>query len=367
MDKKCQQLADMISQYRMGELEISINEEHVSRWINQFSENAREVILSETIFVFQKWFFKKACFINFIENVLKNLMGQEETIEQTIRNTVFVNEQSCGLSQRTIISWLSSFVKENYGLSIRTTVDSKCKNYVYLDDGLYTGSRLKKDLDSLVGRITEGSSIRVYFLVACSSTFEYVSKEILPSLKAKKDVNVALFRQHVIRNNRISDHGKEGMSASYETIDPGWDCLIPCRELRELTVVQEYEKDLIDKCRANNMGGQSYFYRKESEEKYEGVFSSAENRKIVEREFLLKGIEIVKSCTVNQCFFPLGRSKWPSFGLGTFTATEMNISNSCPLVLWWGNNKNQGNALDYWYPLLPRRTNEVDNIINDFE
>ena len=60
MDKKCQQLADMISQYRMGELEISINEEHVSRWINQFSENAREVILSETIFVFQKWFFKKA-------------------------------------------------------------------------------------------------------------------------------------------------------------------------------------------------------------------------------------------------------------------------------------------------------------------
>ncbi len=35
----------------------------------------------------------------------------------------------------------------------------------------------------------------------------------------------------------------------------------------------------------------------------------------------------------------------------------MNISNTCPLVLWWGNNKDKGNALDSWYPLLPRRVN----------
>ena len=41
-------------------------------------------------------------------------------------------------------------------------------------------------------------------------------------------------------------------------------------------------------------------------------------------------------------------------------ATEMNISNTCPLVLWWGIN---------WYPLLPRRTNDVtmDQVIIDFE
>ena len=46
-----------------------------------------------------------------------------------------------------------------------------------------------------------------------------------------------------------------------------------------------------------------------------------------------------------------------SFGFGSFCAFNMNISNSCPLVLWWGNIEKNGSVLDDWYPLLPRRTN----------
>lgn len=52
---------------------------------------------------------------------------------------------------------------------------------------------------------------------------------------------------------------------------------------------------------------------------------------------------------------------WPSFGLGTFCAFEMNISNTAPLALWWGHNKIEGDCLDDWYPLLPRRVKSTSD------
>lgn len=92
-----------------------------------------------------------------------------------------------------------------------------------------------------------------------------------------------------------------------------------------------------------------------------GIFSCVENRSIVEREFLLKGIEIASKthCDENG-LYPLGFNLWPSLGFGSFCATYLNISNTCPLVLWWGNVVERGDLLDCWYPLLPRRVNELD-------
>lgn len=61
----------------------------------------------------------------------------------------------------------------------------------------------------------------------------------------------------------------------------------------------------------------------------------------------------------------MGYNLIQSFGFGSFCATDFNISNTCPLVLWWGNVTKQGNELDCWYPLLPRRISDKD--INPFD
>lgn len=45
----------------------------------------------------------------------------------------------------------------------------------------------------------------------------------------------------------------------------------------------------------------------------------------------------------------------------------MNISNTCPLVLWWGNNTDKGDVLDAWYPLLPRRVNPREKAKNHWD
>ncbi len=99
-----------------------------------------------------------------------------------------------------------------------------------------------------------------------------------------------------------------------------------------------------------------------------GIFTSAKNREIVENEFLIRGIDILEKINDNNGLYPLGFNLWPSFGFGSFCAFNMNISNSCPLVLWWGNIEKNGSILDNWYPLLPRRTNaetaENANLLN---
>ena len=63
--------------------------------------------------------------------------------------------------------------------------------------------------------------------------------------------------------------------------------------------------------------------------------------------------------------YPLGYNLTPSLGFGSFCATDLNISNTCPIVLWWGNVIEKGNELDCWYPLLPRRISAKD--INPFD
>ena len=85
---------------------------------------------------------------------------------------------------------------------------------------------------------------------------------------------------------------------------------------------------------------------------------------IVEEEFLKKGIAITKNIQDHKGLYPLGYNLTPSFGFGSFCATDLNISNTCPIVLWWGNVIEKGNELDCWYPLLPRRISNAD--INPF-
>ena len=96
-----------------------------------------------------------------------------------------------------------------------------------------------------------------------------------------------------------------------------------------------------------------------------GIFSNLVNRDIVEEEFLKKGIAITQNIQEHKGLYPLGYNLTPSLGFGSFCATDLNISNTCPIVLWWGNVIEKGNELDCWYPLLPRRISAKD--INPFD
>lgn len=54
--------------------------------------------------------------------------------------------------------------------------------------------------------------------------------------------------------------------------------------------------------------------------------------------------------------YPLGYNLWPSFGFGVLFATEFNVSNNAPLVIWAETSN--------WYPLLPSRVNNKNDIVD---
>ncbi len=93
----------------------------------------------------------------------------------------------------------------------------------------------------------------------------------------------------------------------------------------------------------------------------ETLFSSPQARKVVERAFLKKGIQLATAGRQRaESIRPLGFEKISSLGFGTFFVTYRNIANNCPLVLWWGDpNLPATHPLGKWYPLFPRSTNSV--------
>jgi hypothetical protein len=80
-----------------------------------------------------------------------------------------------------------------------------------------------------------------------------------------------------------------------------------------------------------------------------GNFSSADNRDLLEQEFLVKGAYIRTVCPhLNQYQRPLGNSLLETLGFGTTVVTYRNCPNNAPLVFWAG---------DPWHPLFVRKIN----------
>lgn len=337
--KEMKELASIIKNFRKGELDVKLDEEHVERWLSQFSEESQDVILKETTHIFSELYFNKDDIKEgFLDKVITYLMQEYSTCE----NVVFVSMQESGHSQRILVDMLEKQVQKKYGFSIQREVTNTPQTIVYLDDGLYTGSTAKKELISLIERLPANCRIDVFFMIAHSSSLWYVKKVVLPEAK-KKNISVEIFPKICLETNKHSSNHQEHL----------W----PSSSLRSIPVFAQYGDCVEEALRSINSPAINYVYRKGIWNDDEGIFSSVKNRNIVEQEFFLKGLKIYQSMSDPKGKYPLGYNTYASFGFGSFCASDLNIPNTCPLVLWWGNVRTCGDALDNWYPLLPRRTN----------
>lgn len=364
MDKlKVKELVNVISNFRNGELNFGIDEAHILKWLAQFSDDNKNIIFEETLYVLKKWYFNREDFYNFLETIIKYLCKKNSVKEQELfRKVVFTSEQIDGLSQKRLLDMLYRMIEERYGISISRFITLECCSYVYIDDGLYTGKRARKDIIDLIYLLPKGSSLDVFYMIAGMQGLKYTEKQISTAAN-ECNIKVELFRMHPIENIKNVESWSESDGTYVECYSKEQTCLWPDSSLsliREIKEFEEYYKKLSPNFEKKPYRSGHWINNK-------GVFSSVKSRNIVEREFLLKGIEIIKSCDSTKGMYPLGYNLWPSFGFGSFTANDMNISNTCPLILWWGNNLKLGNALDAWYPLLPRRVNHQESFDCDEE
>lgn len=344
-------LANIIKDYRKDELKIKLGAEHIEKWLNQFTPENQDVILAETVHIFESWYFDYSKIDDMLDSMVDYLCKKYE-IKQTsqlFKIVSFINIQEDGASQSFLLSHLIDRIGEQYAVSVRTDITEEISHYVYLDDGLYTGKRARKDLADCLYSLHPNTDVDAFYIVAGTQGLQYV-KGLAYNLAKELNISLKIQAWKLIYNNKSIDrvfHYNQ-LEESYET---NQFCLWPLQSTNEkINAYYEHIKTLGDnyeKCA----------YRTSPWRNDKGIFTSAQNREIVETEFLIRGIEILGNINDNKGLYPLGFSLWPSFGFGSFCAFNMNISNSCPLVLWWGNLEKNGSVLDDWYPLLPRRTN----------
>ena len=340
------EIAEIIKGFRQDSIEIEMNQEHVHKWISQFSPDTQNIILEETLHILKEWYFPKDKINLFLDKMMDYLKSENENAidEEPMKDIYFWNIQESGKSQSQLVEMLNDRVNQKYGCGIRTGKLMSEKYYVYLDDGLYTGSRLRKDIKRCIEMIPEGSRIDVIYMIACQSGLDF-SKRILEELCKTKNIKINILRWREICNNKKIKRHDNGVS--YEPIQ---DCLWPSSKLSKLPEISAYVEKLEE-----IKGKKVYYCFRNAGYKYTaGIFSNLVNRDIVEEEFLKKGIAITQNIQEHKGLYPLGYNLIPSLGFGSFCATDLNISNTCPIVLWWGNVSWIVGILYYQEGLVPR-------------
>lgn len=346
-------LANTISDYRQRDIP-SITPIHVERWLKQFDFADQPIILAELDSIMKRFYFSrlrvKECVRTFLRDTI---IGAHDPIK-LLPHVSFLNIQAPGNSQGAMLDIVDEVLLQEYGFSLALTGTGEVQTYIYIDDGIYTGNTLRYDLTSGVGTTgwlsncpSSQCTLWVYTIAGHRTGISYARRYIQDTAE-EKQIKVKRETTLLINDVRSSNSDIEVLWPENSHGDSYIDAYI-----------SNLQVSLGKNDTTNNL------FRHTGIILQEKLFSSLEARRVVEKAFLKKGIQIIKvGKSSASSIRPLGFMKLVSLGFGTFFVTYRNIANNCPLVLWWGDPDFPAtHPLGIWYPLLPRRTNEQRSII----
>lgn len=328
-------VADTIKTYRAGEIELP-TPDHVDRWVSQFTPDAQLPFLREYAYVIDKSYVDHAAVLGFLTGLVTNvkLVGSDPAEYWSKVN--FLRVQQNGVSQREMLKLFSECLRQQLGLDM-----SKCGHpegdYIYLDDIMFTGTRVMTDLESWILNDAPGDAkLHVLLAVLHTSASDYLQRTRLPAIIAKsmKDVRVKFWRLLDVENQK-ANRNVSGVL---------WPVALP-----QGYGIQEYDAAQKFPFVPRTAGGKSQFFKTE------------DGRQVLERELLITGMKIRSHHPEPKPYLkPLGFGGF-GVGFGSTLATYRNCPNNAPLAIWWGEGASSG-ALQ-WYPLLPRKTySSLENV-----
>lgn len=317
-------IASTIGDYRKGEISAP-DADHVDTWIKQFDASVQEPILAELDHVLKKTYVTRANVEQFLGGVLraKNLAGDDPCDFWGKAN--FLNIQGGGNSQREMLAMFDALLQKACGVSL-DDCGSDDGPYIYLDDVIFTGNRIKNDfLGWIQTSAAPAAKVHVLVIGLHKGGRWYAKTKIDEAAKAAgKKIDISWWRCLEIEDRK-----------TYVTDS---DVLRPA-SIPDDADVQAYAQVLNypPVLRSGNSLGPNNF------------FSSGAGRNLLEQEFLKTGVYIRSICpNLNQYQRPLGNMLLQTLGFGALIVTFRNCANNCPLVFW---------VDDPWYPLFPRKTN----------
>lgn len=112
------EIAEIIKGFRQDSIEIEMNQEHVHKWISQFSPDTQNIILEETLHILKEWYFPKDKINLFLDKMMDYLKSENEnaTDEEPMKDIYFWNIQESGKSQSQLVEMLNDRVNQKYAI-----------------------------------------------------------------------------------------------------------------------------------------------------------------------------------------------------------------------------------------------------------
>lgn len=338
-------IANTIKSYRKGELDEPTSA-HVDRWASQFTPANQLPFLQEFNHVLKQSFVTKKSVMGFLQSLAKEekLAGADPAAYW--KSAHFLKIQQNGQSQKEMLKLFAKCLDDEYGLDL-----AKCGkpggDYIYLDDVMFSGNRVGNDLEQWIADDAPQAA-KVHVIVAVVHTGgSYLAERKLKGVIEQSGKKITISYWHALEiENRKWYKNTSGVL---------WPTVIPA-----VAEVQAYMAQ----------PSKFPFEPRQTGSQLAKPFSSEQGRQVLESEFLIAGAKIrAHSENPKPVIRPLGFSPF-GVGFGSMIATYRNCPNNCPLALWWGDPKAMSEALNCWYPLLPRKTyasaENVFNVADDF-
>lgn len=324
-------LAETIADYREDDPEIAPATERVKRWISQFESGMQLPILREVNHVLKKTYFSRAKVFNFLANLFqtKNLVGDDPCAFWM--GVKFLEIQGGGTSQKDMLVLFGKILSEKCGFKIDVCAAANGVvapgTYVYLDDAIFTGNRIRRDIEKWIENNAPAKVKILVITVASHAGGSYYSKENIRAAGRNfgKNIDIAYWRAIELEDRRRHTDTSDVLRPVEIPADRG---------------VEDY---------VANMHGYPPHLRNAGNIGKNRIFSSDEGRQVLEQEFLKAGVRIREMCPLlGEPQRPLGNTILTTLGFGSLIVTFRNCPNNAPLALWAG---------EPWYPLFPRKTN----------
>ena len=314
-------IASTIKDYRAGEI-AEPTPEHVDRWIRQFGEDVQVPMLREVDHVFKGTYQSK----DKVSSLLRTLANRppNRSISSPVsfwHRAQILDIQQDGESQSMIRNLFGGVLHYEHGLNIEHD-EPDGQTFVYLDDALFTGTRLIQDLTKWMPTAPKRATVYVCVLAShlggeywCRSRVSQIADNL------GKEIDLQFWRFYSFENRK---YYRNQSSVLWPTTgvynDEGFEPRQP-----DTGVIYTFATEL--------------------------------GRQVLEREFLNAGFKIQGFAnSPNPILKPLGFYRFNP-GFGSLFLTYRNCPNNCPLALWYGDTSYGPNhPLGRWYPLLSRKT-----------
>ncbi|WAS05950.1 hypothetical protein LQF76_03385 [Gloeomargaritales cyanobacterium VI4D9] len=174
-------IVTIIADYRQGEIE-AIDVNHVDRWIKQFSnfgfdDKAQEEILREMKHILSSYYIS----LNLAREILTRGLTSSELFGDNpipkIKNTQFLRIQRKGNSQNDLLNLCELILQSNYGLRLADCGKSPTA-YIYLDDCLYSGNTVWRDINDWMPHAVRGTTLYLVFFAIHSEGWRHAYRQI---------------------------------------------------------------------------------------------------------------------------------------------------------------------------------------------